>query len=134
MNQANHPLYAHAALDAAGSPLDKRKKAVCEEGAVYRARIVSAKQELSNALTAEALTKSALSHAAHVAYTGLARMVASKGLNLRSLMPVVIGGVSFLGRRALLAPILKGGLAVAAAAVVARFLIRRKNKKTARAY
>lgn len=128
MNQEN----MHA-LPGVDSALDRRKKALLDEGVMYRAKIISARQEVSEGLSAEALTKAAVNHAVHLAYTGLGRMVASKGLNLRSLIPVVIGGVSFLGRRALLWPVLKGGLAIAVAVAVARFAVRRKNEKKGRA-
>ena len=126
-----------SALKLSDSAMDSRKRALLNQGAFYRAEIVSARQDVSEALRAESITKSMLLHAAHLAYAGVGRIVGSKGIkgmSLRSLVPVLAGGVSFLNKRALLWPVVKGGIAVAAAAAVGRFFMRRKKHSIAKAY
>jgi hypothetical protein len=110
-------------------PVADRKKMLIAQGALFRAEIMHAKEVTRAGLRPDSLARGALSH------IGLAALAALKsrggpsvaGVNVQSLLPLVITGISLLSKNPSLKPALRGGLAAAAAAITAVLVWKRKK-------
>ncbi|OWW20785.1 hypothetical protein [Noviherbaspirillum denitrificans] len=107
-----------------------RKKQLIAQGAVYRAEILLAKESAEASLRPDTLARSVL-HQAAGALIGAFRggnLGGLPGMNLQTLLPLVMGGISALSRRkSLLGKVLRG-VAVAGVAAGAAALVLRKRK------
>ena len=109
---------------------EDRKKQLIAQGAVYRAEVLLAREAAEASLRPDTLARSIM-HQAAVAVLAAFRGGKDAGLpgvNLQTLLPIVMGGISALSKRkALLKTIVRGtALAGTAAGVVA--LVAKKKK------
>lgn len=111
------------------NPAD-RKKQLIAQGAIYRAEVILARQAAKESLRPASLARSALQPIALAAFAAFKRrsVAGLPGINLRTLLPLFVSGVSALSKRKpLLKTIMRGAvIAGVAAGVVA--LISRKKK------
>ena len=113
---------------------EDRKKQLIAQGAVYRAEVLLAKEFAEAGLRPDTLARSVLHQvaaAAIAAFRGGNGGV--PGVNLHTLLPIVMGGISALSKRKSLLKIAVRGAAVAGtAAGVAAHVARWKKSKQAR--
>lgn len=109
-----------------------RKKQLIAEGAVYRAEILLSKQSAEASLRPDTLARSVLHQAAAAAITAFrGRNIAGlPGVNLQTLLPLVMGGISALSKRkTLLKTVLRGAVVAGTAAGVAALISRKKKSQ-----
>lgn len=107
-----------------------RKKQLIAEGAVYRAEVLLAKQAAEDSLRPDTLARSMLHQvtaAAISAFRG-GSVAGLPGVNLQTLLPIVMGGISALSKRKSLVKTLVRGAAVAGTAAGVVALVSRKKK------
>lgn len=105
-----------------------RKKFLIAQGAIYRAEVMLSKQALDASLQPEALARSALQQIAHGALSVLGKRGSLPGINLQTLLPLAITGISALAKRkGLLKVLLRGAAVAGAAASVVALVARRKR-------
>lgn len=106
-----------------------RKKQLIAEGALYRAEVMLAKQEMQASLRPESIAKSALQQAALIGFAALkTRHIAGlPGINLQTVLPLAMRGISALSKNKPLAKIILRG-AIIAGGVAG--LVRLFSKKT----
>lgn len=120
-----------------GMTHQERKRKVLAQGALYRLGVMEARQVVRESLSAESLAKGALSRVGHFAVSlvgGGKAMQSIKSLgagglanlNLQSLTPLLMTGVSLLSRRWLRKPMMYGGV-VAAVGGLAYYLSQRRQ-------
>lgn len=108
--------------------LAERKRMLVAQGASYRSGIAHARAAVHSSLSAESLTKSAISHVAMGALTAFKGGGILKGANLQVLLPVAMSLFSKLSKKTHLAkPIARGVLALGAVAAIARFVMKKKS-------
>lgn len=108
--------------------LAERKRMLVAQGASYRSGISHARAAVHSSLSAESLTKSALSHVAMGALNAFKGGGILKGVNLQVLLPVAMSLYSRLSNKShFVKPIVRGVLVLGAAAAIARFVIKKKN-------
>lgn len=105
-----------------------RKAQLVAQGAAYRFEIRAAARSVTDDLHLGQLIKSALGHVAVAAYATFKSRTEGTGAKLKTLLPLVIGGVSALSRRSLLTPALR--IALLLGVGVAVWLV--KNKRNTR--
>jgi hypothetical protein len=109
-----------------------RKKQLIAEGAVYRAEIMLSKQSAEASLRPDTLARSILHQvtgAAIAAFRG-GNIASLPGLNLQTLLPIVMGGISALSkRRSLLKVVLRGAVVAGTAAGVVALVSRKKKSQ-----
>ena len=105
-----------------------RKAHLVAQGAAYRFEIKAAAKSVTDDLHLGQLIKSALGHVAVAAYAAFKSRTEGSGAKLKTLLPLVIGGVSALSRRSLLKPALRVALLLGVGA--AAWLV--KNKRDTR--
>ena len=107
-----------------------RKKQLIAEGAVYRAEVMFAKQAVQSSLRPETIARNALHHAILVGMAALkTRNIAGlPGVNLQSLLPVAMSGISALSKnKALVKVVLRGAVIAGSVAGIVRMLSRKKK-------
>ncbi len=107
-----------------------RKKQLIAQGAVYRAEVILAKQAMQVSLQPDSLAKSALHQIALAAFSLLKNRGAAAlpGVNLQTVVPLVMAGVSALSKRKdLVKPVLRGALVAGAVAGVVAFIAKKKK-------
>lgn len=95
-----------------------RKAQLVAEGAAYRFEIRAAAKSVTDDLHLGQLIKSVLGHVAVAAYAAFKSRTESSGAKLKTLLPLVIGGVSALSKRSLLKPALRAALLLGVGATV----------------
>ena len=95
-----------------------RKAQLVAEGAAYRFEIRAAAKSVTDDLHLGQLIKSVLGHVAVAAYAAFKSRTESSGAKLKTLLPLVIGGVSALSKRSLLKPVLRAALLLGVGATV----------------
>ena len=104
--------------------LARHKAQLVAQGAAYRSSIKTAQHAIRADLSVDALTRSALSHVASTAFAAFKSRTGIAGVNVQTLLPLLIGGVSALSKRSLLKPVLRVtlflGVAAGALALVAK--------------
>jgi hypothetical protein len=107
-----------------------RKKQLIVQGAVYRAEIILAKEMTEASLRPDSLAKSILHQAALTAFSAFKNRGGNglPGLNVQTLLPLVITGVSVLAKRKSLAKsVLRGVLLAGVAAGVVAFISKKSQ-------
>ena len=110
-----------------------RKKQLITQGAIYRAEVILARQATAASLRPDSLGKAALHQVALAAFAILKRRNFSgvPGLNLQTVLPIVMGGISALSKRKPLIKTAVRGAAVAGLAAGVVALLARRKKKNA---
>lgn len=110
---------------------EDRKKQLIAQGAVYRAEVLLAKETAAAGLRPDTLARSVLHQAAIAALAAFRGGSGSlPGVNLQTLLPIVMGGISALSKRkSLLKTIARGAVFAGAAAGVAALVSRKKKAK-----
>ena len=121
---ANH---AQHRPDALAPQKSQHKAQLVAQGAAYRSSIRAAQHAMRADLSVDALTRSVLSHVAATAYAAFKSRTGIGGINLQTLLPLVIGGVSALSKRSLWKPVLRGTLFLGAAAAALALVAKRKK-------
>lgn len=111
--------------------LAQHKAQLVAQGAAYRSSIRAAQHAIRADLSVDALTRSAISHVASTAFAAFKSRTGIAGVNVQTLLPLVIGGVSALSKRSLLKPVLRVTLLLGAAAG-ALALVAKKRKANQR--
>ena len=115
--------------DSTANSLEERKKHLIAEGALYRSRFHYSKDVVAANLHAESLAKAAVNHLMATAYTAFAGSGGLKGLNLQSILPLLISGVSILSKRSLIKPLFRGVLVIATLGVTAKLLLKKRKPR-----
>lgn len=109
-----------------------RKRQLIAEGRIWRAEVLHSKEVVREGLRPDSMARRVLGQ---VAVAGLAALRAKggiaglPGINLGTILPLVVSGVSALAKRkTLVRPALRGAAIAGAAAAVAAFLFRRGKK------
>jgi hypothetical protein len=113
---------------------EDRKKQLIAQGAVYRAEVLLARQATEASLRPDSLARGILQQAAVMAIAMIRnRNVAGlPGMNLQTLLPIVMGGISALSKRkSLLKTIVRGAAIAGTAAGVAAIVSKKKKAKQA---
>jgi len=109
---------------------EERKRQLIAQGAIYRAEVMLAKQAARASLRSGTLARSILHQAvgaAISAFRGGSRPGLA-GVNLQTLLPIIMGGISALSKRKSLLKTIARGAAVASAAAGVVVLVSRKKK------
>ena len=115
---------AEPALDA----LAQRKAQLVAQGAAYRSGISAAQQTISASLSVDALAKSMLSHVVSAAYAVFRNRTGIGGINLQTLLPLLVGTVSTLSKRSLFKPVVRGVLLLGVMAAAA-FVVKKSKAR-----
>lgn len=110
---------------------EDRKRQLIAQGAVYRAEILLARQATEDSLRPDTLARSVL-HQAAGALIGAFRggnIGGLPGVNLQTLLPLVMGTISALSKRKSLLKTVVRGAAVAGTAAGLIALVSRKKKQ-----
>jgi hypothetical protein len=113
-------------------PVADRKKMLIAQGAVFRAQIMNAKEITHASLRPDSLARSALNH------VGLAALAAIKGrsgpsgpsiagIDVRSILPLLLSGISMLSKNSSLKPAMRGALAAGAVGIAAAVVWQKKK-------
>jgi len=120
-----------------GMTHEERKRKVLAQGALYRMGVMEARTVVRENLSAESLAKGAMSRVAGLASSlvgggkamqslkSLKALTSGAGINLQSVTPLLLTGVSILSRRWLRKPLLYGGV-ITAVGGLAYYLTRRR--------
>jgi hypothetical protein len=110
-----------------------RKRKLIAEGRVWRAEVLHSKEVVREGLRPDSMARRVLSQ---VAVMGVAALRAKggigrlPGINLGTVLPLVVSGVTALAKRkTLLKPALRGAAIAGAVAAAAAFLFRRRKKR-----
>lgn len=108
------------------------KRQLIAQGAIYRAEILFAKQAAEESLRPDTLARSVL-HQAAGALIGAFRggnISGIPGVNLQTLMPIVMGAISALSKRkSLLKTVVRGAAVAGTFASVVALVARKKKAK-----
>jgi hypothetical protein len=120
-----------------GLSLAERKQMLIAQGASYRLGITYGRSAVKSSLSAESLTKSALSHVAMGAVSAIKGGSMLKGSNLQVILPFALSLISRLSSKLpkktkLVKPLARGALILGIAVAAARFVMRRKNANSAK--
>jgi hypothetical protein len=111
---------------------EDRKRQLIAQGAVYRAEILLAKQAAEDSLRPDTLARSVLHQAAGAliaAFRG-GNIGGLPGVNVQTLLPLVMGAVSALSKRkSLLKTIVRGAVVAGTAAGVVALVSRKKKPR-----
>jgi len=114
---------------------EDRKRQLIAQGAVYRAEVMLAKQDAAASLRPDTLARSVLHQVVGAALAAFrsGNVASLPSMNLQTLLPIVMGGISALSKRKSLLKAIVRGTAVAgtAAGVVALVSKRKKAKQDA---
>lgn len=113
----------------AHTSIAQRKAQLVAEGKVFRTRISSAKEAVKAGVQAESLTKAAISHIAAAAFALIGSRGGIPGVNLQTVVPLLVGGISALSKKALLKPVLAGAVVLGSLGAVASYVIRKKKAR-----
>ncbi|HYC41682.1 MAG TPA: hypothetical protein VEB70_01700 [Noviherbaspirillum sp.] len=112
---------------------EDRKRQLIAQGAVYRAEILLAKQAAEDSLRPDTLARSVL-HQAAGALIGAFRsgnIGGLPGVNLQTLLPIVMGAISALSKRkSLLKTVVRGAAVAGTVAGVVTLVSRKKKPKS----
>lgn len=109
---------------------EDRKRQLIAQGAVYRVELLLAKQAAEDGLRPDTLARSLLHQAAGALITAFRSggIAGLPGLNLQTLLPIIMGGISALSKRkSLLKAIVRGTAVAGAAAGIVALVARKKN-------
>ena len=109
--------------------LAQRKEKLVREGVSYRSAISDAQGVIKDSLRAESLARSAIAHITTAAYAAFKSGAGLKGANLQTLVPLLVGGVSALSKKALLKPIVRGALILGALGTILTFVVKKKKAR-----
>lgn len=107
---------------------EDRKKQLIAQGAVYRAEVLLAKDSAEASLRPDTLARSVLHQVAIAALAAIRGGGGLPGMNVQTLLPIVMGGISALSKRKSLLKTVARGAAVAGAAAGVVALVSRKKK------
>ena len=109
-----------------------RKRKLIAERRIWRAEVLHAKEAVQEGLRPDSMARRVLGQAA---IAGLALLrgkvgLSLAGINVGTLLPLVVSGVSALARRkALVKPVLRGAALAGTVAAAAAFLFRRRKSR-----
>jgi hypothetical protein len=105
-----------------------RKKQLIAQGALYRAEILVARENVEESLRPDSLARGMLNHAASTAVALFSNKTgAPAGRNLQSILPLVMSGISVVSKKTGLKPMLRGVLVAALTAGAAAFFARKEG-------
>jgi hypothetical protein len=105
----------------------RRKEFLLAQGLLYRSGIVLARGDIRAGLRPATLVRSAISSIAVLALRALKNRTGLDGL--RAVIPLLVGGITAVSRKALVKPALGGVLLLGAVGSIARFVIKRKKAR-----
>lgn len=120
-----------AQLESALS-LIRRKQDLVAQGALLRSGLSSAQKVVKERLAAESLIRSTISQVAMAAFAVFKSRTGLTGAGLPTILPLLIGGVSALSRKALLKPVLRIGLGLFAVGAIITVMAKRKKNTALR--
>jgi hypothetical protein len=109
-----------------------RKRKLIAEGRIWRAEVLHAKEAVQEGLRPDSMARRVLGQAAVAGLALLRRKIgfAPAGINVGTLLPLVVSGVSALARRkALVKPVLRGAAIAGTVAAAAAFLFLRRKPR-----
>jgi hypothetical protein len=106
----------------------QRKEKLIREGANFRAGMRSSLELVSHNLQTDALARSILTQLTGTVYAAAGTLLRVKGVNLQTLLPIVVSGVSFVLKARLLRPLLRTTAVIGVVGAGAYFLFRREGK------
>jgi hypothetical protein len=107
--------------------ISRRKEDLLAQGALLRSGLSSAQNVVRVRLRPESLVQSAISHVAMALYAAFKSRTSLAGVGLPTLLPLLIGGVSALSKKALLKPALRVGLVLATVGAIIGMMAKRKK-------
>lgn len=109
---------------------EDRKRQLIAQGAIYRAEVMLAKRDAEASLRPDTLARSVLHQVLGAALAAFrsGNVASLPGMNLQTLLPIVMGGISALSRRKSLLKAIVRGAAVAGTAASVVALVSRKKK------
>jgi len=113
---------------------EQRKRQLIAQGAIYRAEVLLAKQAAEESLRPDTLARSVLQQgvaAVLAAFRGGNGGGSGAGVNLQTLLPLLMGGLSALSKRKSLLKTIVRGAAFAGTAASLVALVSRKKKAPA---
>lgn len=111
-----------------------RKKQLIAQGAIYRAEVILAKQAAEASLRPDSLGKAALQQIALTAFSLFRnrKFGGMPGLDLQTVLPIVMGGISALSKKkSLVKTAARGALFAGLAAGAVALLAKRKKTQEA---
>lgn len=111
---------------------EDRKRQLIAQGAVYRAEVLLAKQVAQDSLRPDTLARSVLHQAVGAAIAAFrgGNVAGLPGLNLQTLLPIVMGAVSALSKRkSLLKTVVRGAAVAGTVASIVAMVSRKKKPK-----
>lgn len=121
-----------------GMTHEERKRKVLAQGALYRLGVMEAREVVRENLSAESLAKTALNRVFHAATSvfgggkslqslkSLKSLSSASGVNMQTVTPLLLTGVSLLSKRWLRKPLMYGGI-LSAVGGLAYYLSRRRS-------
>jgi len=113
---------------------EQRKRQLIAQGAIYRAEVLLAKQAAEESLRPDTLARSVLQQGAAAviaAFRGSNGDGIGAGVNLQTLLPLLMGGLSALSKHQSLLKTIVRGAAFAGTAASLAALVSRKKKSPA---
>jgi len=115
---------------------EQRKRQLIAQGAIYRAEVLLAKQAAEESLRPDTLARSVLQQGAAAVIAAFRGGIgggsgALPGVNLQTLLPLLMGGLSALSKRKSLLKTIVRGAAFAGTAASLAALVTRKKKAPA---
>jgi len=108
--------------------LAERKLRLLQEGAAFRAQMVSCRDVVRSSMNRESLIKNMFGRVAGIAYSMVAKQPAAFNVSrLRSLAPLLVTGVSLLSKRPIRKSLIIGSVLIAAIGAATYFSSKNNN-------
>lgn len=110
--------------------IEERKKSLIAQGAAFRAQVIHAKHGAHAGLRPDALAKGAIDHIAAAAIAAFKNGSAARiaGVNLPTVLPLLVTGISALSKRSLLKPVMRAVAIAGVAGAVAMLVLKKKKR------
>src|ERR1035437_4003493 len=105
----------------------RRKEFLLAQGVVYRSGLRLAQSDVRASLHPGSLLQSAVTNIAMFGYAAMKSRVQLSGL--RTVLPLLIGGITAISRKALIKPLLGGALILGAVGAIANVVIKQKKAR-----
>ncbi|RJG07550.1 hypothetical protein D3870_17510 [Noviherbaspirillum cavernae] len=111
----------------------ERKQLLIAQGAAFRSEITRSRQIARAGLRPESLASDAFNHLASTAMAAFGGRSGAgfAGLDLPTILPLVVSGIAALSKRSLLKPLAGGALAIGLLGAVATFVLRKRKASRA---
>ena len=105
----------------------RRKEFLLEQGVLYRSGLRLAQSEVKASLRPASLVQTAISSIALFGYAALKSRAQLSGV--RAVLPLLIGGISAISRKALIKPLVGGALILGAVGTIANMVVKRRKAR-----